>query len=189
MCKEGQTPWEIGNCGSLFILDQFQAGVQGKVDVEALSYIWRTEKSSSWRWPSSFDNTLNTNLASSANINPAIFMEDLTPESTPHGLSLLSWLLWENMIWSSSRPTINQIALYISFKIVNQRRWLLQRLETVHPENSSTGCLKNNLFSSVASQFCLSVLSLWCPQFESESRRYIESHILMAIVPLDLFHQ
>lgn len=131
---------------------------------------WNSLKSSSWRWPSSVDKTLNMNLSSSANTNPAILMEVFTPESTPHRLSLLSWLLWENMICPSLRPIISRIALYMSFKIAKQRRWLLQRLGTAGPENSPTRCLKN-LFSSAVNQFCLSMLFLWPPQFASEWRR------------------
>lgn len=103
-------------------------------------------KSSSSRWPSSFDNTWRMNMASSTQINPTVLMEDFMPESTPHRLSLFSWLLWENMIWPSLRPATNQMALHISFKIPKQRRWLLQRLETAHLENPQQAVLRTSYF-------------------------------------------
>lgn len=142
--SHGRTPWEIGNCDFLFSLEQFQEGIRKKVHVEAIFCTWITEKkktqihyrrkNSLWLQSSSFDNTLNMNLTCYANTNPAVLVEDFTPESIPHRFFLISWFLWKGMVWSSLRPSINQIALCISFKYTNWGRWL-QRLNTAEPEN------------------------------------------------------
>lgn len=175
MCREGQTPWETGNCGSLFSLAQFQAGSWEKVDMEAVSYLWRPEEKKdtkpleekkffipSWKWPSSFGNTINMDLASRANTNPAVWRL-YSRKDTSH--FLVGFGKYDLVFTKANCKTNGSLCLFQNCKPKKVTYWKTWNTSSRKFVN------KNFLFSVVITPFRLSVLFLWCLLFESKSRR------------------